>query len=87
MPTTRLRDVPALQSFLYDLPLFFWGSIYGVVSCPCCLLFGGPDSTYSVSPVQRGALHFSNFMWGHIEKLHLQNWSAFAVLCKHSTYV
>jgi hypothetical protein len=35
---TCLRDVSALDAFLYDLPLFFWGSIYAwfpayVASC------------------------------------------------------
>src|SRR4029450_11499804 len=43
-PSLPARSAPSLPGF--DLR---------VVSCPCCLLFGGPDSTYSVSPVSAGS--------------------------------
>src|SRR5437899_10621948 len=48
---TRLRDVPALDTFLHDLPLLFRGSIYAWFPAHVPSCFGGPDLTYLRCPV------------------------------------
>jgi hypothetical protein len=45
VPTTCLGHVSALHPLLYDLPLFFRGSIYAWFPVHQRLLIGGSDST------------------------------------------
>ena len=42
---TCLRDVPALDTFLHDLPLLFRGSIYAWFPARVASCFGGPELT------------------------------------------
>src|ERR1700691_2650107 len=52
---TRLRDVPALDAFLHDLPLLFRGSIYAWFPAHLASCLGGPDSTQLRCPVLEGS--------------------------------
>src|SRR5258708_38874938 len=52
---TRLRDVPALDAFLHDLPLLFRGSIYAWFPAHVASCFGGPDLTYLRCPALMGS--------------------------------
>jgi hypothetical protein len=56
VPSARLRNVPILDAFLHDLPLFFSGTDPRVICWPRCLLSGGPDSTWMRCPVLAGNL-------------------------------
>src|SRR5271163_1161583 len=43
--STRLRNIPALNTFLHHLPFLFRGTIYAWFSAHVASCFGGPDFT------------------------------------------
>src|SRR5271156_6741253 len=73
--STRLRNIPALNTFLHHLPFLFRGTIYAWFSAHVASCFGGPDFTQLKRLVLAGSTTASSLL----------ALSAFALYCgQHS---